>query len=505
MTRARSAILLALLPAALALTNPLTASAAATTVTAQPELFPNFDSKITDYAVKCGGGSVSFSASSTDSTKISLKGGTAKPSVSESLPLAVGQSFSWTLSQKVGSRTVKTPYFARCVPDDMNLPAVTRKGTPTAALYLLSTGTAPTLDQDLQPITTWYPTLFDSNGVPLWWFKRGFVQLNPTILDSKTVALWQPLGIPNRLGDFGFGRWQTYGFDGTAKSTITAADPGYDIHEIQPGSAAGRYLTVTYEKTGLYDLQSLWGPKDAWGYRAVVREVTADGAVKWSWNANTHITTDELSPWWREHEVRRKVTIDAFLAFDIDHISSARLDGTGVILAFRHLDAVYRVNKASGKILWKLGGTKTPQSLKVNGDPHGENPIAAPHDATPLSGGRVALIDVGLGYDRRPRFVIYKIDAKNKTATFESQIESPIDSRPICCGSARLLKSGNWAISWPGQPLAGEYKADGTPVVEFGLPARKFSYRMQAFEKGAITATQLRAAMNKMYPASAGS
>ena len=57
---------------------------------------------------------------------------------------------------------------------------------------MLSTGTAPTLDQDLQPVTTWYPALFDSNGVPLWWFKRGFVQLNPTILDSKTVALWQP-------------------------------------------------------------------------------------------------------------------------------------------------------------------------------------------------------------------------------------------------------------------------------------------------------------------------
>ena len=56
MTRARSAILLALLPAALALTNPLTAGAAATTVSTQPELFPQFDSKVTDYGIKCGEG-----------------------------------------------------------------------------------------------------------------------------------------------------------------------------------------------------------------------------------------------------------------------------------------------------------------------------------------------------------------------------------------------------------------------------------------------------------------
>ena len=500
MITARSAIRITLISAAIALINPISASAAATTVSTQPELFPPFDSKVIDYGVKCSGGSVSFSGSAGDGTKLSLAGSSAAKAVSTTMQLTVGQSFSWTTSRKVAARTVKTQYFARCVPDDMNLPEVTRSGTPTAALYMLSTGTAPTLDQDLQPVTTWYPTLFDSNGVPLWWFKRGFAQLNPTILDSKTVALWQPLGIPNRLGDFGFGRWQTYGLDGTSKSTITVPDPGYDIHELQPGSAPGRYVTVTYEKTGPYNLQQMLGPRDAWGYRAVVREVTADGAVKWSWNAKTHISTDELSGWWRAVQLRRNVTVDGFPAVDMDHISSARLDGSGVILAFRHLDAVYRVNKANGKILWKLGGSQTAQSLTVVGDPHGENPIAAPHDATPLSGGRVALIDVGLGFDRRPRLVIYKIDAKMKTATFVSQIESPIDSHPICCGSARLLKSGNWAISWPGQPLTGEYTADGKPVLEFALPSKKFSYRMQAFEKGAITPAQLRSAMDKLYP-----
>ena len=46
----------------------------------------------------------------------------------------------------------------------------------------------------------------------------------------------------------------------------------------------------------------------------------------------------------------------------------------------------------------------------------------------------------------------------------------------------------------------GEYTADGKPVLEFALPSKKFSYRMQAFEKGAITPAQLRSAMDKLYP-----
>ena len=94
MISVRSAIPVTLISAALALINPVAADAAVTGVSTQPELFPNFDSKVIDYVVKCGGGSVSFSAASTDSAKISLGGGTATKIVNSTVPLAVGQSFS---------------------------------------------------------------------------------------------------------------------------------------------------------------------------------------------------------------------------------------------------------------------------------------------------------------------------------------------------------------------------------------------------------------------------
>lgn len=479
---------------------PAAAAGAPPSITTDPSMFPGFSSTVTDYGVTCGGGTVRFTANASDSTRISLDGGPPSASIDSTLPLAVGQSFKWSLSRRVGSRTLTTTHYARCVPDDMNLPTVTRGGTPTGQLFLMSTGTAPRLDQELNPITTWYPTLFDANGVPVWWIKSPIIQLNPTVLDSTTFALFAPLGVRNPLGDFGFGRWQTYSFDQKLKTTLSTTFPGYDTHELQPGSKPGRYLTVTYRKEGPYDLNAVGGPTQAWGYRAVVQEVTAAGTVKWQWAASPHIATSELSQWWREIQARRNVTVEELPAYDLDHIASARLDGDGVILAFRHLDAVYRVSRATGNILWKLGGTTTGKSLAIIGDPYGPDAIGAPHDAFPLSGGRVGFIDVGLGKDHGPRFVIFRVDKANRTAEFVSQIASPIDSRPICCGSAQQLKSGNWAISWPGQPALGEYTPSGIPVLMFSLPPSKFSYRMQAFDKGVLSLPGLRSAMDRMYP-----
>ena len=39
--------------------------------------------------------------------------------------------------------------------------------------------------------------------------------------------------------------------------------------------------------------------------------------------------------------------------------------GKFMYLSFRNLDAIYKVNRKTGEIVWKLGGTETPESLEV--------------------------------------------------------------------------------------------------------------------------------------------
>ena len=50
-------------------------------------------------------------------------------------------------------------------------------------------------------------------------------------------------------------------------------------------------------------------------------------------------------------------------------------------VSFRHLDAVYSIDRSTGDINWKLGGTETPESLEVKNDPYGDYPLGGQHDA----------------------------------------------------------------------------------------------------------------------------
>ena len=45
------------------------------------------------------------------------------------------------------------------------------------------------------------------------------------------------------------------------------------------------------------------------------------------------------------------------LGYDIVHWNSIEPAGKSVIASFRNLDAVYKIRKSTGKIVWKLGGT----------------------------------------------------------------------------------------------------------------------------------------------------
>ena len=73
------------------------------------------------------------------------------------------------------------------------------------------------------------------------------------------------------------------------------------------------------------------------------------GQLVWDWKTQDHISLAETGRWWPR-------AID--LGYDLVHWNSIEPDGNGsVIASFRHLDAVYKIDKSTGAIVWKLGGT----------------------------------------------------------------------------------------------------------------------------------------------------
>ena len=141
--------------------------------------------------------------------------------------------------------------------------------------------------------------------------------------------------------------------------------------------------------------------------------------------------------------------------------------GTGFILSFRHLDAVYDIDQASGNILWKLGGSATPQSLRIVNDPvfTSGGGFGGQHDAQLQADGTLTLYDDRDQPRPCPRAVRYRIDTQTHTATMLEQLSDPAvaPSSPFG-GSIRSLAGGDWVIGWGGTPAFGEYTSTGTRV-----------------------------------------
>jgi Arylsulfotransferase (ASST) len=215
--------------------------------------------------------------------------------------------------------------------------------------------------------------------------------------------------------------------------------------------------------------------------------------VVWSWDTADHIPVAETDPQWRAPPNQP--------SYDPYHWNSIEATPTGFILSFRHLDAIYNIDKATGSIIWKLGGSTRPESLSIANDPvfTGGSHFGGQHDARLLGDGTVTLHDNGSGLGRAPRAVRYQINAGAHTATMLEQQTDPIVPSSGCCGSARRLDGGDWVVGWGGTKSMSELTNNGTRVFLLQFAAG-FLYRAVPVPPGVLDRAALRAGMDAQYP-----
>jgi hypothetical protein len=197
-------------------------------------------------------------------------------------------------------------------------------------------------------------------------------------------------------------------------------------------------------------------------------------------------------------------------AYDLVHINSVEPDpplrgagGDGLIVSARHLDSVFRIDRATKKIDWKLGGKRVRgKSLDVIGG-DSRTIFGGQHDARLWKDGTLTVHDNGSWRDRPPAADRFAIDTTKRTATLLERVRNPDVTSETAIGSARKLPGGNWVVSWGPSPEVTEQRESGAIVRRFRFPGR-FSYRAFPILPGELSAAALRRGMDRMAAAQRG-
>jgi arylsulfotransferase ASST len=454
-------------------------------VVGQPALFPRFDPGVPDYVTRCRPGKP---------LRLSITGGRGA-SVGVDRRAARGGSFRVALRGASGEAvrfTVATGhrrrrYLIRCLPGDFPAWTAERTGQPQAAWYVV----APCCTKST------YVAIFDTHGVPVWWMNTHRPPLDASLLPDGNVVWAQQHGKDLGPG-VSSGAYEEHGLNGKLLRTFSGPNGGpTDRHELQllPN---GNYVVVAYKPRRRVDLSPYGGPAQATVLDALVEEVTPRGKVAWSWNSADHVSLAETGRWYQQHVIDNPVHLNGRPAYDIVHINAVERYGAGrFLVSLRHTDAVYAIEKSSGDVVWKLGGTQTSRSLKIVGDDGPD--FGGQHDIRVLPDGTITLHDNGTGLGRPPRALRFRIDPEAMTATLLEQITDPAATDSPCCGSARKLPGGHWVISWGGVHLVTEVTVTGKRVFALHF-AVHMSYRAFPVLPGRLKRSALHRGMDVMHP-----
>ncbi|MEZ5062895.1 MAG: aryl-sulfate sulfotransferase [Solirubrobacterales bacterium] len=436
---------------------------------------PAFSWHAHDYVTTCPGDSLTLQVDGRRGWRTKLAGAKPAPGdLTSSFPVAAGQGVDVIFKRKrhgkrhPGHRWVRAGFHVRCLPDDFPATDFDRIRPGGAKLFMVQ------LPDD-------YAAIYDGDGVPVWWAKADGVTDDAKVLPDGTIS-WNSV-LP--------GASQTGAFDilsPAGEPIRSVGDAETDVHDIQllPN---GNYVTAQQVFRGDVDATAYGGAASSVVVDFEIRELTPGGRVVRSWKTADHIGLGETGRWW-PHVVEG-------LFYDTSHWNAVEIDGRYMYLSFRHLDAIYKVDRRTGEIVWKLGGTETPESLEVLNDPRGDYPFGGQHDVRVQPNGTVTVFNNRTDLaDAVPRAERFRIDEQAGTAKLVQSITDPEMTEARCCGSARRLPDRSWLISWGSNAMIGAYDDRGRPLYRMTIPDDAFTYRANPVLD--LGARELRRAMDDM-------
>jgi hypothetical protein len=280
---------------------------------------------------------------------------------------------------------------------------------------------------------------------------------------ETVLTTWE--GIARQGTGFGHILLLNQQYEEVARVQVGNGYPGIDQHESLL-TERGTVLAIIYNPVR-WDLSPAGGSADGTALDGVVQEIDiATGRVMFEWHSLDHIALEESYGVPTDEE-----------PWDYVHVNSVELDAEdNFILSARHTNAVYRVERATGRVLWRLNGKRSDFKM-------GEGtPFAYQHDARVHANGELSLFDNAESDQSADdtawsRGLVLLLDEEGQTATVAREYVHPTEVLSVSQGNMQLLPNGNAFVGWGSAPVFSEFDAEGNLLFNGRFPQGTNSYR----------------------------
>jgi hypothetical protein len=309
------------------------------------------------------------------------------------------------------------------------------------------------------------PLIVDDMGRPVW-FRGGLYALNfrvQTYKGEPVLTWWEGKPRPRpSVGEYVI-------LDGSYR----------EIKRVQAGNGfkgnqhdflitpQGTALLTVYNLVSR-DLSDLGGPVAGRVIEGVAQEVDIEtGEVLFEWHSLDHVGVEESY-------------YDNYFSHQLDyfHINSIDVDhDDNLLLSARNTSAVYKIERRSGEILWRLGGKKSDFEMGKG------TKIAWQHDARRQDDGTITIFDNGAGPQVHPqsRGIVVELDEEEMKTTLVRKYTHPDALVSTSQGNMQVLPNGNVFVGWGSEPFVSEFSHDGELLFDARIPPDDDSYRAFRF------------------------
>jgi hypothetical protein len=309
------------------------------------------------------------------------------------------------------------------------------------------------------------PMIIDNLGQPVWFRKGEYA------LDFK---------VQHYQGDPVLTWWEGRHFPKPSIGEYVILDRSYrEVTRVQAGNGYKgnqHEFLITPKDTALItiydpvprDLSSLGGLDEAFALEGIIQEVDIEsGEVLFEWHS-----LDEIDPEESYYKPGDRKYYDYF------HINSIEVDhDDNLLISARNTSAIYKVDRNSGEIIWRLGGKNSDFEMGPG------TRTAFQHDARRHPDGTITIFDNGASPKVRDqsRGITVELDEDNMTATLVRVHTSPDRLLATSQGNMQVLPNGNVFIGWGSESFISEFSHDGKLLFDAHLPPKEDSYRAFRF------------------------